>query len=120
MNKKYKGKADEKRRHTKFEVGNEVMVYLRKERFLVWTYNKLQMRKFGPCNILRNFSFKNAYEVKLPDSMSISFIFNIADLHQYHEPKSSEDSIADLEKKLPWKEPDQIEDILDSRIGLST
>lgn len=98
---KYKGKADEKRRHKEFEVGDEVMVYLRKDRFPVETYNKLQMKKFGPCGILRKFNSRNAYEVELPDSLSISPIFNIADLHEYHEPEFNDDSIADLEKQLP-------------------
>lgn len=94
VNNKYKEKADEKRRHKEFEVGNEVLLYLRKERFPVGTYNKLQMKKFGPCKILRKFSSRNAYEVELPDSLSISSVFNIVDLHQHHEPEFSEDSVA--------------------------
>lgn len=56
------------------------------------------MRKFGPCRILGKFGSGNAYEVELPDSLTISLVFNIVDLHQYHEPKFSEDSIANLEK----------------------
>ncbi|GLJ56002.1 hypothetical protein SUGI_1202410 [Cryptomeria japonica] len=59
---------------------------------------QLRMRKFGPCMILRKFSSGNAYEVELPDSLGNSPIFNIADLHQYHESGFSGDSIADLEK----------------------
>lgn len=81
MNSKYKEKENEKRRHKEFEVSDEVMVYLRKERFRFGTYNKLKMRKFGPCKILKKYSFKNAYKVELPDSFNISPIFNIVDLH---------------------------------------
>lgn len=120
MNSKYKEKAYLKRRHKEFEVGNEVMVYLRKERFPVGTYNKLQLKNFGPCKILRKFSSGNAYEVELLDSLSISPIFNIVDLHEYHEPKFNEYSVANLEKQFPQKEPDPIEEILDQMIGHST
>lgn len=63
------------------------------------------MRKFGPCKILRNFSSGNAYEVELPDSLIISHVFNIVDLLQCHEPEFNEDSITNLEKQLPQKEP---------------
>lgn len=96
MNNKYKEKVDEKRRHKEFKVGVEVMVYLRKEIFLIGTYNKLKIRKFGPCKILRKFSSRNTYEVELLDSLGISMY-----LHQYHESKFSEDSIEDLEKQMP-------------------
>lgn len=61
------------------------MVYLKKEIFLVGTYNKLKMRKFGPCTILRKFDFENAYEVELLETLGISPIFNIANIYKYHE-----------------------------------
>ena len=38
MNAQYKAKVDVKRRYKEFQVGDEVMVYLRKECFLVGTY----------------------------------------------------------------------------------
>ena len=39
MNAQYKAKADVKRRYKEFQVGDEVMVHLRKEHFIVGTYN---------------------------------------------------------------------------------
>lgn len=72
MNSKYKEQENEKRRHNEFEVGDEVMLYMRKERFLVGTYNKLKMKKFGPCRVLRKFDSGNAFEVELLETLSIS------------------------------------------------
>jgi len=67
----------------------------------VGTYNKLKMKKFGPCQILRTFDSGNAYEVELPETFGISPIFNIVYLYQYHEGESS-DSIEDgLKNQLP-------------------
>ena len=81
-NQEYKRRADQRRRQLQFAVGDLVLAHLRKERFPRGTYNKLKMRKIGPCRILRKFG-ENAYELELPGNIGISPIFNILDLYPY-------------------------------------
>ena len=95
------------------------MVYLRKKLFPVGTYNKLKMKKFGPCKILKKHDLGNPYEVELPDGIHIYPIFNITDLTEYHDDGADEElmmepcSISTLMKE-------EIEEILDSHVGWST
>ena len=72
MNKQYKKKAYVKRRYKDFQIGDEVMVHLRKERFPVGIYNKLKMKKFGPCKIVKSHYSRYVYEVDLPTELNIS------------------------------------------------
>ena len=51
------------RRYKEFQVGDEVMVHFRKGHFLVGTYNKIKMKKFVPCKIVKRHDYGNAYEV---------------------------------------------------------
>jgi hypothetical protein len=85
MTSKYKEKENETMRRKDFFVGDELMVYLRRERFPIGTYNNLNMRKFEPCKILSNLDSKNVYEVELLETLDISLIFNIVDIYKYCE-----------------------------------
>jgi hypothetical protein len=42
----------------------------------------MELKKIGPCKILRKFS-SNSYELELPPDIGISPIFNVADLYPY-------------------------------------
>ena len=67
-----------------FEEGDLVLAYLKKEMFPIGTYNKLKLKKIGPCKILRK-SSANYYEIELPDDIDISPIFNVTYLYPYRE-----------------------------------
>jgi hypothetical protein len=83
-NKNTSVELDQHKRKLEFEVGDQVLAHIRKEIFSRGTYNKLKLKKIGPCKILRRFG-ENAYELELPEHVGISPIFNIADLYPYRE-----------------------------------
>jgi hypothetical protein len=76
----YKHRVDKHRRKIQFEVGDQVLAHLRKERFPRGTYNKLNLKNIGPFKILIKFG-ENAYEIELLEDVGISPIFNIVDLY---------------------------------------
>jgi hypothetical protein len=96
-------------------VGDLVLAHLRKEIFPRGMYNKLKMKKIGPCKILRKFE-ANAYEIELPDGDGISPIFNIADMYPYREDEtegSEDQKEVQWVKQMPIAENPQMEKIID-------
>ena len=115
MNLQYKATIDHKRRYKEFQIGDLVMVDLRKEWFPVGTYNKLKMKKFGRCKILKKHYSGNAYEVELLDGIHIYPIFNIKNLIEYHDDGADEELMLEPYLILTSKK-EEIEEILDSHL----
>jgi len=81
------------------------MEYLRKERLLVGTYNKLNLEIIGPHKIVRKFS-SNSHEIELLSGVGISPIFNVADLYSFKEKEkfSAYELVSDGDQTIGWKE----------------
>jgi hypothetical protein len=86
----YKWREYQHRGEIQFGFGHLILAHLRKERFPRGTYNKLNMKKIGPCRVIRKFG-ANAYEIELPNGVRISLIFNVMDLYPYRVEEEGEE-----------------------------
>ena len=82
----------------------------------------MKVKKIGPCKILRKFS-ANAYEIELPDDISISPIFNVADLYPYKEDEAETNDLdrngeqtIEWQRQIPTVQKLEMEHILDTRV----
>jgi hypothetical protein len=122
LSQEYMRRADQHKRQLQFEVGDLILAYLRKERFLRGTYNKLKMKKIGPCKVLKKFG-ANSYEIELPNGIGISPIFNISDFYPYkvEEAKTGDEQpVIQWKKQMPVADKPQMERIMDKRVSKKT
>ncbi|PKU76339.1 hypothetical protein MA16_Dca020162 [Dendrobium catenatum] len=84
-NQHYKETVDRRRRQRLFNVGDLVMVRLRKERFPPGTHSKLMRRKVGPIPVVAKIN-DNAYTTALPADLNMSPTFNVFNIWAYSSP----------------------------------
>ena len=65
-----------------------VYTHLRKESFRRRTYNKLKLKKYVLCRILKKI-LDNAYVLEIPEEFEISSTFNVVELYRYEEGLTS-------------------------------
>lgn len=84
-NQKYKAAVDTHRRQRLFDVGDLVMVRLRRERFPPGAYSKLARRKIGPIPITAKIN-DNAYTVALPPDCILHLLLTCRTFGLTHRP----------------------------------
>ncbi|KAF8048528.1 hypothetical protein N665_2483s0001 [Sinapis alba] len=77
--KQYVKHANKGRREMIFEVGDQVWVHLRKERFPNERKSKLMLRIDGPFEVIKKIS-NNTYKLDLQGKYDVSNSFNVTDL----------------------------------------
>jgi hypothetical protein len=88
---KYKAMADKKRCPLEFEKGDFVWAILTKDCFPIDEYNKLATRKIGLVEIVKKIN-ANPYQLKLPNHIKTSDVFNIKHLVPFIDDSSEKDA----------------------------
>ena len=86
-NDSYKTAANYHKRFKEYQVGDLVMVHLRKSRLPAGHHSKVTNKRMGPFQILERLG-PNAYRVDLRANMRINPSFNVANLSPYYAPNS--------------------------------
>lgn len=68
-----------------------VMVYVRRDRFPIWTYHNLKYKKIGPCRVLKKIN-DNSYDIDLKAFLDVFPIFNVSNLYTFHGEYHDDDN----------------------------
>jgi hypothetical protein len=82
MNEKYQIAGSKGRKEVKLDLGDLVLLHMRKEQFLDLRKSKLMSRADSPFKILEKIN-DNAYKLELPPEFGVTPTFNILDLQPY-------------------------------------
>jgi hypothetical protein len=82
MNEKYQIAGSKGRKEVKLDLGDLVLLHMRKEQFLDLRKSKLMSRANSPFKILEKIN-DNAYKLELPPEFGVTPTFNILDLQPY-------------------------------------
>ncbi|CAL2232546.1 unnamed protein product [Prunus armeniaca] len=92
-NAKYEAAADKHRRVKVFSEGDFVMVYLKKERFPVGTYRKLQLYKYGPLQDSKEDQRQCLYDPLYPEDNSRSSSSKVEGTNVEHRAELIEEQL---------------------------
>ncbi len=102
-NTKYKGAADRHRQKLTFNICDYIWVILTKDHYSADDYNKLSERKIDRCEMLKRIN-DNAYQVKLPNHLKMTDIFNMKHLILYNGDLSEDEEFNSRTSSFqPWE-----------------
>ena len=85
INYSYQSTVESHKRLQELTRGDEVLIRVHPERFLLGTLRKLRTRHSGPYKILKRLG-SSAYELEIPYDFGISPVFRVEDLTRYRTP----------------------------------